>query len=145
MATASPDSSNCSNVLATTTLLKSTLGSAAKIIYHYKHIQLKHIDHNCNHLYYFVCVFHSRFFWLSVWRGRAHSWSRTHPFLNFRMCQKVFGRLHCPDISQTVSFLQLISEFCFIINDFLSSLCHLELNSLFSPLCYVELSYTTTV
>lgn len=57
MATASPDSSNCSNVLATTTLLKSSSGSVTKIIYHYKHIKLKHIDHNCCNLYYFVCVF----------------------------------------------------------------------------------------
>lgn len=70
MATASPDSSNCSNVLASTTLLKSSLGSATKIIYHYKHIKLKHIDHNCCNLYYFVCVFFILWFFSwpkSVW------------------------------------------------------------------------------
>lgn len=162
MASASPDSSNCSNVLATTTLLKSSLGSVTKIIYHYKHIKLKHIDHNCCNLYYFVCVFFILWFFRPKMADCSPGWRWTHPYTpgfraddmdecclriyrNFRTCQNVSGRLHCIDISSSTQFSQLIPSFCFIINDFPSSLCHSELNSLFSPVCYTELNAKTTV
>lgn len=56
MDAASPNSCNCSNVPSTQTQLKSSLGTVTKIIYHYKHIKLKHIDHNCCNLYQFEPV-----------------------------------------------------------------------------------------
>lgn len=63
MDAASPNSCNCSNVPRTQIQLKSSLGAVTKIIYHYKHIKLKHIDHNCCNLYQFEPV---AFFFFSL-------------------------------------------------------------------------------
>lgn len=101
MASASPDSSNCSNVLATTTLLKSSLGSVTKIIYHYKHIKLKHIDHNCCNLYYFVCVFFILCFF------RPKKWLIAHP--------GGAGRIRTPRASGRMTWMNAAREFTGIL------------------------------